>query len=878
MNWNDLWLRIRGLALRQRVEQELDEELQFHLEMEARKNAAKGVDRAEASRLARRRFGGVDQVKEECRTVRGTQLIETSLGDVKYALRGFRRNPLFVLTVVATIALGLGLNTSLFTVFSTYVLRPLSVRDPYSLYSFTWTNRAGNGHGFSWREFEDFRKTNPVFSEVIAEEFIFGRVNGHAMVGEVVTGNYFRMLGVSTGMGRTLLPEDASVPGRYPVIVLSYVAWQSKFGGDPNIIGKKLTVHGYPLEIVGVTKEGFLGIHEQPPEFWAPLTMAGQLESGPDLFGPENPGRLNSIIGRLKPGWSVRQAEAALATWSKRVTADRPDAEKANGVLLQSKATAAPLNEEVLVAFSPLIVAFGLVLLLACANVANMMLARAMARQREIGIRLSLGAGRRRLIRQLLTESVLLAIPAGLAGYLVSRATIDWGLRLMYATLPQDMVELIPNVSLPPDIRVFLFMLVAALVSALLFGLAPAIQSTRADVMLAARGEFTSDVRPMRLRNALVIGQITICALLLICSGVLIRGARAMRSFDVGFRTRDVIAMTVSDKVQAKVLSRLASDPAVEAVAAAASTPLGGILPGMSVYSGTEAKGVRAWHNHVTPRFFRLLDIPIVAGRSFTLDEAKAGAPVAIISETAARSLWPRGDAVGREIRIQHDPQNDWGEPLPKYPAVRVIGIARDVISCSIPYGKDPALVYFPVTEAGHNSLLVRVRGDAETVRRKLVADLDAAIPGGVEEIHPMGQYVALGVYPFQVASWVGSALGGLALALTLSGIYGVLSYLITQRTKEIGIRMALGATTGRVTRLVLRQSGRLAAIGIGLGTALALGVSRAFASHLVFVNTFDLLAYAAGVLLVAAACFVAAYLPSRRAARIDPVTTLRYD
>jgi hypothetical protein len=235
-------------------------------------------------------------------------------------------------------------------------------------------------------------------------------------------------------------------------------------------------------------------------------------------------------------------------------------------------------------------------------------------------------------------------------------------------------------------------------------------------------------------------------------------------------------------------------------------------------------------------------------------------------------------NAVGREIRIQRDEQADWGEPLPKYAAVRVVGVVRDIVSCSIGYGKDPALVYFPVTETGHNSLLVRVHGDVETVRRKLVMDLEAVIPGAIEEIHPMDQYFALGVYPLQVASWVGSALGGLALALTLSGIYGVLSYVITQRTKEIGIRMALGATTGTVTRLVLRQSGRLAVVGIGLGTVLALGVSRLFASHLVFVNTFDGLAYAAGVLLVAAACFAAAYLPSRRAARIDPVTTLRYD
>ncbi len=878
MTWHDLGLRIRALILRQRVEDELDEELRFHLEMETRKNAAKGAGGAEAARLARLRLGGLDPVKEECRTVRGTEFIETAFRDIRYALRSFRRNPLFMLTVIGTIALGLGLNTALFTIFSTYVLRPLSVRDLYSLYSFTWTNRAGRGHAFSWREFENFRKANPVFSEVMAVDYLYGRMNGHSMMGQLVTGNYFQLLGVNAGMGRTLLPEDGAAPGREPVIVLSYATWQSRFGGDPDILGKKLALRGYPLEVIGVTKEGFKGLGEEPPEYWAPLTMAGQLESGPDLFGSENPGRLNSIIGRLRPGWSTTQAEAALTAWSKQMTADLPDAAKAVGVILHSKATAVPLTAEIIEIFSPLIVGFGLVLLLACANVANIMLARAMARQREIGIRLSLGAGRPRLIRQLLTESMLLAIPAGLAGFLVSRGTIEMGVRVMFATLPPDVVELIPAISLPPDIRVFGFMLIAALVSAFLFGLAPAIQATRSDVMLAARGEFTSDARPMRLRNILVIGQITVCVLLLICSGVLIRGAGAIRDLDVGFRTKGVMAMRISDKARPTILPRLAAVPAVEAVASAASTPLNGILPGVSLSAGAEEKAVRGWHNHVSPEFFAVLEIPIIAGRNFTVDEAREGAPVAIVSETAARSLWPKGDAVGRQIRIQHDAQTDWGEPLPQFPAARVVGVARDIVSCSIPYGKDPALVYFPGTRAGQDSLILRVRGDIETVRRKLTADLEAAVPGAIEEVHPMDQYFALNVYPFRMASWVGSALGGLALLLTLSGIYGVLSYLITQRTKEIGIRMALGATNGAVTRLVLKQSGRLAVTGVVLGTALALGVSRLFASHLVFMNTFDLLAYGGAILLVVAATLAATYFPSRRAARIDPVTTLRYD
>src|ERR1700683_5216169 len=277
MNRHDLWLRIRGFFLRRRAEQELDEELRFHLEMAARKNAAEGPD---AARLARIRFGGIDSVKEECRTVRGTQLIEIALRDIRYALRGFRRSPMFVLTVVGTISIGLGLNAALFTLFDNFVLRPLPVRDPYTLYAFSWTDRAGRAHAFSWREFENFSQNNPVFSEVAAIHGSFARSEGRPLLGALVTGNFFRMLGGVAALGRTLIPEDSSAPGREPVIVLSYAAWQNKFGGDPNIIGKKLLLRGYPLQVIGVTQEGFRGLDPAPLDYWAPLTMAPLLDTG----------------------------------------------------------------------------------------------------------------------------------------------------------------------------------------------------------------------------------------------------------------------------------------------------------------------------------------------------------------------------------------------------------------------------------------------------------------------------------------------------------------------------------------------------------------------------------------------------------------------
>jgi hypothetical protein len=304
---------------------------------------------------------------------------------------------------------------------------------------------------------------------------------------------------------------------------------------------------------------------------------------------------------------------------------------------------------------------------------------------------------------------------------------------------------------------------------------------------------------------------------------------------------------------------------------------LNGILPPVLISAGVGAKTSGAWYNLVSPEFFSLLEIPILDGRNFKVDEARSGAPVVIISQLTARRLWPQGNAIGREIFIRRDEQRTWGSELPRYSSARVVGVTRNIISSTIPYGPDPPLVYFPATTA-NSSVLIRVSGDVENARLRLDKELSTLAGEDIEDIHSMDQSFALSVYLFRAGSWVGMLLGGLALLLTLSGIYGVLSYLVTQRTKEIGIRMALGATVSAVTALVMKQSMRLAVVGIGLGTAMALGVSRFLASHLVFINTFDLLAYAAGVMLVVAASLGAAYFPSLRAARIDPVSTLRYD
>ena len=876
MNWNDLLLRLRALVFRNRVESELEEELDCHIEMQARKNLAAGMSEAEAWRRARVQFGGAEQVKEECRDARRVRLIETIGQDILYAIRGFRRSPTFVLTVVATIALGLGLNTTLFTIFNAYFFRTLSVQDPHSLYEFLWTDRSGGRHRFTWPEYQEFLRENPAFSDVLAYRSILTREDGRHMFGHLVNGDYFRMLGVGAALGRTLLPADSSAPGREPVIVLGYSTWHSQFASDPGIVGKKVWLRGYPFEVVGVARPGFMGLGETQIDFWAPLTMHSRFNDGPDLFGPEHP-RLLFMVGRLNPGFSMRQAQAGLTAWAQRFTADLPDAEKAVGAIFWSRATTLVLNPRVALLLSPILAAFALVLLIACANVANMMLARAMSRQREIGIRLALGAARGRLVRQLLTESMLLALPAAAAGFLVSQATIGLGVRVMFATLPPEFAQLIRVAPLPPDARVFCFMLATALASALLFGLAPAIQATRTNVMQAARGDFTSELRPARLRNSLVVGQITVCVLLLITAGILLRGANRIQSLDTGLRTRDVVEIAIQEKARTRVLDRLASDPSVRILAAAENAPMNGALPEVSVGPAESSVILRTAYNRVSAEYFKLFEIPIVRGRSFTSGEANSGAPVVVISQATAQQLWPNQDAVGRSLRLV--PGRRIAPSLQRYQVVSVVGIARDAMSGWIGYGVDKALVYFPATQrAAGATLLVRVSGDVETTKRRLEGDLSAISPGAVDEIHKMQEFVAGNIYPFRVAYWVSSAIGVLALLLTVSGIYGVISYVVSQRTKEIGIRMAMGATTRAVTGLVLRQSMKLGIVGTFLGGVLALGVSRIFASGLAMIDTFDGVAYIGGVLLVLAACGAAAYFPARRAAGIDPIATLRYD
>jgi predicted permease len=876
-----LWNRLRHFARRRSLERELEEELQAHREMTEERLRREGMSAEQARAAAQQSFGNLTLALEDSRGAWNFAWLESLGQDIRYAVRCFRNARLFSLTVILTIGLALGLNTLLFTGFNAYVLAPFSVQDPYSLYSTWWNTKAVTGRGFSWNEFQELRKDNGAFSDLVAMRRAILRFNGQPLKGELVSGNYFSMLGVGAEIGRTLIPSDAERPGSNAVIVLSYAAWKSKFQEDPGVVGKTILLQGRPFEIVGIARHNFAGIQISPPDFWAPMTMYNQILNGPDLFGPGNPHPLE-VTGRLKPKITLSQARASLLVSAKAITANYAPEDRVIGIGIESGATSVPITASTIEQMLAGGAAFILILLLACANVANMMLARAMARQREIGLRLALGAARPRLVRQLLTEGFVLAIPSAALGFGITWIGAVAGTRALYAILPSEIAGELRIAPIHLDWRVFTFVLIAACIATMGFALAPALQATRGDLIRATRGEFTSRQRTGRLRNILLTAQVAICVMLLICAGVFLRRGREVQAADVGLDVHNVIEIDTRQDLHLKVVEALASDRSVEALATVWRTPLYGELRGVMVEPEEASSFVYAGYNYVSREYFDVFRIPITRGRNFTVEESRAQAPVIVISERTAQKFWPHADAIGQMLRIRALPQAALhGEDnVPQFTTRRVIGIARDVVSGSLIMGTDPTCIYLPVNSEAPNgySLLVRVRGNAEVARQSLDTMLSSAVPGAVTQMVPMEQPLDLQYFPFRIFAGISVALGALALALTAIGIYGVIAYLVEQRSKEIGIRMALGASTRSVVRLVLSQSIKLTVIGIVIGAAIATVVERVALSQVYMVKALESPVYAVSIGIVLAAAAIAAVLPARRASRLDPMSVLRHD
>jgi predicted permease len=860
-----IWTRLRMWRQRRRFEEDLAEEVRIHRQMAAEYSSGGGEGR---------QFGPEALAMENSRAVWGFAWWDSLRQDVRYAVRGIRKSPGFALTVIGTIGLGLGLNTTTFTVFDAYVLKTLAVRDPHSLYQVWWASPGADWRA-PWQQYQDLRQQSTVFSDVLATEVLIAPVDGRLGVGHLVSGNYFTMLQPGVTMGRLLQPDDAAVQGAGSVMVLSYAAWKNWYAGDPGIVGRKLILRGQPFEVVGVAGPSFAGLGSVALDFWIPLSMSPRVMDGPDLFGGAQPHMLR-LTARLRPGVRPEAARSALWTWAVSSTANLPQESRVTMVEMVSSATAIALSAQTLAEFAPIFVAFGLVLVISCANVSNMMLARALARQREIGIRVSLGAGRARLIRQLLTESLLLAVPAAAVGMVLSQVTIGFAQWLLMATLPPAFSKIVRVPELHPDTQVFAFILAASVAATLVFGLIPAIQTTRSSLVQANRGDFSNDHRPSRLRNVLVAGQVTVCSLLLICAGIILRSQQRVIALDIGMSTRGVFDVQAAGKYKTQVWTVLASQPGVAGMATAWRPPLYNVLPRLAVDPSNSRNEYLAGYNFVSPEYFSVLRIPLLRGRIFTQEEARAGSGVAIISEATARLFWPGRDALGETIAIPTHPLREQRtQRIPRFVEARVIGIMRDTASGFVGDGLDSTCIYFPTSGTVDNaSLLVRMSGDKEGGRRILEKSLN----GLADQINPMDEVLATMIYPFRIAFWVTGFLAGLAMVLTVSGIYGVLSYLVSQRSKEIGIRMALGASAATVVRLVVTQSMRLAVAGTVVGALAALAVAPVFANQLQLVKPYDALVYVAGAGLVGLASLAAACMPCRRAVRIDPVITLRFD
>jgi predicted permease len=804
------------------------------------------------------------------------------LRDIRYALRTLRGAPAFAVTVVLTLGIGLGLNTALFTLFNAYVLHPFAVKDPYNLYRFGWKTNRAPGAGLTWEQYQDLQANMPVFSDVIAYTGMLARAESRNLQGLAVSGNYFTMLGIGAAQGRPILPADAATPGARAVVVLTYQIWNAAFGGDPGIVGRTIRLSGRPFEVVGIAPPDFTGIMEVPVDFFVPITMQGTVTPGTDLFSPQKP-RGALIVGRLRPEIPIEKAQAALTVWIRHATEQWPEDQRAIQATLDSQATPVASNSFLLTALLPILlplaVVFALVLVICCANVSNMMLARALGRQREIGVRLALGAARSRLIRQLLSENLLLSLLAGMVGAAVSAGSIRGAQRLLNATLPPAL-NLFHSTPLKPDYRVFLFILGVATFSTILFGLAPALQATRTSLVEALRGEFGARVSSSRLRSILIVSQITVCCILLVLSGILLRSSAVYQNQDVGYKIHGIvyplfIGRGSDTSGTLKLAQRLEVDPWVDLWAAVWHPPFfnGGDIP---VKTAQGSQTLKASYNLVSPEYFKILDLPILRGRNFGGAEGDGEAPVAIVSQATADKIWPNQDALGKSITL--DRTGFASGDGPRFDQAVVIGIAKDVTTGSIVKGRDTTMVYFPTSANAKRALtfLIRGKGTVAAATRQLEATLEATVPDRPVIAISLDDVFATQVYPFWAAAWIAVMLGGLALLLTLSGMYGVMSYLVNQRRKEIGIRIALGATPAVVVRLVLGQSLRFAIWGLAVGLSLAFGGALVLRHLLTVINAFDLVAYGAGAGVVALAALAAAFFPSNRAARINPLEALR--
>ena len=885
------------MKFRERREESLDGEIRDYIDRETQENMAAGMSPEDARHAAMRKIGSIQNIKEEARAIWGWIWFERLWQDIRIGYRMLRKNPGFTLVAVVSLAIGIGVNSAMFSFADALLLRPLPVLRPSEIVT-VGSDSAG---GFladrlsfvSYRDYLDFRNQSKSFDGLVAfklSTFGFSPQAGslpHMKMGMLVSGDFFSVLGVEPQLGRGFRPEEDQVPGRDAVVVLGHAFWDKELAADRSIIGRRLRLNGVEFTVIGVAPERFTGMDQFiQPAFFVPAMMCSQIASNTtgNLLEARDQ-RVFTVKGRLKPGVTIAQAQAELAVIAKALERAYPDTNRNQGVGVRTELEArfkqSPENAKLI---GMLVALAGAVLLVACANIASLLLSRARVRGREIAVRLAIGAGRFRLIRQLLTESLLIALAGGLAGLAVGYAGI-----VFFRTLkiPTDLPVVF---SIQLDRRVLLASLAISVLSALFFGLAPAIQLTRADLVSALKtaGADTPGRRRIWGRNLLVVGQVAASLVLLAVATLMFRGFRHDLLADQGFRRDHLMMMTFdpglvhyseeqTQRFFQQLVERTRLVPRVRSATLAETVPMDSttvrgtsILPeGFQFPRGTESANVL--ENTVDESYFDTLAVPIVRGRAFRTTD-KANTPlVAVVNETLAKLYWPNQDAVGKRFRMDNR-NGKW---------VEIVGVARNGKYLFISEPPDIEYVYFPLAQhpKAQMTLMAESSGDSAGLAapmREVVRSLDANQP--IYNVRTMEELFRIRAVstPNFIVQTVG-AMGIMGLVLSMVGLYGLVAYAASRQTREIGIRLAIGAQRSNVLAMVMRQGLVLALSGIGLGLVASFGAERLLNAIFSGGRT-DPVSYLLVALALLAVTALAAYIPARRASQVDPMRALRYE
>jgi putative ABC transport system permease protein len=818
------------------------------------------------------------------------------MNDLKYAIRTLIKTPAFTIAAVVSLALGIGANTTIFTLLNTLFLNPLPVEKPSELVGvLTVASRNATQFGnllpLSYPNLKDFRERNGVLGDLagyslpLALSLSVPESTGEPqrVFAQLVTGNYFDVLGVRPAAGRFFVPEEDRTRATHPVAVIGYGLWQRRFGGRAETIGATIALNRRDVTIVGVAPEGFKGVTSMfGPELWLPSMMAPQLQPKQSAsWLDERTAVVFSTAGRLAPGVTIAQAEANLKTIARALEQEYPDANTGRSV------TVLPLTETtifpgmrgmMMVAGGVLMAIVGLVLLIACSNVANLLLARAATRRQEIAVRLALGATRRRLIRQPATESLVLGAAGGGLGFVCG----IWGRDLLWAARPAVVAN--NFVELKIDGHVFLFTLGLSLVTGATFGLLPALRASRADLVGALKLEplVAAGRRRVSFANALVIGQVAFSLVALVTAALFLRSLQRAHTIDLGYETRPLAVVSVNleqagyDEVRGRQFARDARDriarvPGIDAVSWSTNLPLWANLYRRITIEGREptkqADAPLAIVTTVDLDYFKALGLGVLRGRDFTDADRDRSIPVAIVNERMAERYWPNQDPIGRTFRFDSEPT-----------ARHIVGVVKTIKYQTLGETPQPG-VYLPLRQNYADALVLYVRtsGDPSqaigTVQRELRA-MDSQVP--LENAASIDGTVDQSLWMMRIAAGLLAVFGVLALALASVGLYGLVAYSVNQRRRELGVRMALGAARADVLRLVLRDGMGLVLIGLAVGLGLSLMVSRAMASLLLGINAIDPVSFAGASALLAGVAFIGSYLPARRASHADPLIALR--